>query len=44
MVAVAQVTSVSVSASFTVLSGQVTTLGWMFREDIYASVRLTPCP
>ena len=40
-----QVSSVSVSATFTVMSGKVTTLGWMFREDIYAAVRvhLDPC-
>ena len=41
-----QVTSVSVAATFTVLQGQVTTLGWMFREDLYAPVRRRPatCP
>ena len=34
----------SVSGTFTVLQGAVTTLGWMFREDIYAQVRPMACP
>jgi len=38
----AQISSVSVAATFTVLSGQVSTLGWMFREDIYTAVRPGP--
>ena len=34
-VLLSQLGSVAISATFTVLSGQVTTLGWMFREDTY---------
>jgi hypothetical protein len=30
-----QVGSVAISATFTVLQGQVSNLGWMFREDTY---------
>ena len=47
---VPQIQSVSVAATFTVLSGQVSSLGWMFREDVYTAVRaldpatLTPAP
>jgi len=37
-----QISSVSVAAIFTVLSGQVSTLGWMFREDIYSAVNPGP--
>ena len=37
-----QVTSLSVSAAFTVTSGQVATLSWMFREDAYYVVRHQP--
>ena len=37
-VVLAQILSVSVSATFTVLSGQVTGLSYEFREDLYTPV------
>ncbi len=39
--------SVKISANFTVLQGQVSKLGWMFRQDTYKdadqTVRLRKC-
>ena len=35
----------AVSATFTVVQGPVTNIGWMFREDVYMAVRsLGPTP
>jgi hypothetical protein len=34
-----QVTSVSIAATFTVIQGPVSKVGWMFRENIFPSVR-----
>ena len=33
-----QVASVAVSATFTVVQGPMTNIGWMFREDIFMAV------
>jgi hypothetical protein len=35
-----QILSVSISATFNILQGQVAALTWEFREDLYTSVRL----
>ena len=34
-----QIVSVSISAVFSVLQGQVAALTWVFREDLYTAVR-----
>ena len=53
MLAAPQVNSVKIAAAFTVVQGQVSNLGWMFRQDTYSdadqtvrvfNARLIPVP